>query len=155
MLVLGRTIARRIHSEASRILKNKIIPILREDDVVRKVRFYRLLILYENKMNCKYRSEHHYDMIRANLRLLGRFLISISKINPLINEMKDLYDTQYYGNTIEAINEVSGFNQDNNTYRAPSTAYNLGSLIKKIGFINVCDCIKRKDDVSKKKHRTF
>lgn len=74
--VLGRKVSGRIHSDASSILRNKIFPILRDDEVTRMIRYDKLVILYGNKMSIKYRAQYQEDMIRARLRLIGRFLIA-------------------------------------------------------------------------------
>lgn len=149
LLVMGRKIEGRIHPEASDLLRKVVFPVLREDSVVRSIRYDRLLILYANKMCCKYRLQHQHDRIRSNLRLLGRFLIVLKERNKNINEFSNLYDTDYFDDVIYAINQVAGFDEINQTYKTPATAYNLGSLIKKIANICITDCIKRKDKEKK------
>nr|CAI5857151.1 unnamed protein product [Callosobruchus analis] len=130
LLVMGRKLIGHVHPEASPSLKNDVFSSLREDDVVRGIR-YDHLILYGNKMCCKY--------------LLGRFLLAIQKINRNITELKKVYDPSMYDEVISALNVVGGFNNESNMYKAPSVAYNLGSLIKKNGQIFISDCVKRKN----------
>lgn len=155
LFVTGKKVLGRIHSEASNILRNEIFPVLREDDVVRNIRYDRLIILYGNKMCSKYRLHHQQEMIRANLRLLGRFLVALKDKNRDILEFADMYDPQYYDIAVSGINVVAGFNEISNTFEAPSTAYNLGSLIKKICYIYISDCIKQKKALEKQNAEDF
>lgn len=54
--VLGRKVEGRIHESANSILRNIVFPVLREDDVVRSIRYDELLIAYGNKLCIKYKS---------------------------------------------------------------------------------------------------
>ncbi|KAG5309974.1 MOS1T transposase, partial [Pseudoatta argentina] len=45
------------------------------NNITRIIRYDEILIIYANQMCEKYRSQHHHNMIRARLRLLGRFLV--------------------------------------------------------------------------------
>lgn len=72
--VIGRTVACRIHHSASATLRRMVFPVMREDTITQLIRYDELLIAYANKMCLKYCLQHQHDMIRARLRLLGRFL---------------------------------------------------------------------------------
>lgn len=155
LMVMGRKVVGRIHSDASNILRKNVFPVLREDSVIRSIRYDRLIILYGNKMCNKYRLQHQHDMVRANLRLLGRYLIALKDINNSISEFSDLYDPKFFDDAISAIHVIGGLDESTHTYKAPSTAYNLGSLLKKIGNIFVNDCIKQKDPNKKQNAEDF
>lgn len=141
--MLGRKFSGRIHSDASNILRNKIFPILRDDEVTRIIRYDSLVILYGNKMSIKYRQQYQEDMIRARLRLIGRFLIALKKIQPAITDFSSLYDPRFYDNCVSAVRVVTRYNAENNTFGAPSVAAGLGTLLKQIGNILISDCIKK------------
>lgn len=83
----------------------------------------------------KYRFQHQHDLIRAHLRVLCRFLCVLKSINKHVSEFKDVYDPQKYDDAILAIHKIAGFDASKNTFAAPSAAYNLGSLLKKVGNI--------------------
>lgn len=57
-MVMGRKVLGRIHPETSTILRQRVFPVLREDEVVRNIKYERLIILYGNKMCIKYRHQH-------------------------------------------------------------------------------------------------
>ena len=144
-LVLARKVVGRIHKEACQQLRDYILPVMREDNVVRLIRYDRLIILYGNKMCKKYSVQHQHDMIRAHLRLLGRYLITLKEIDPKITDFASLYDPKFYNTAVKAANIVAGLNETTNVYRAPSIATNIGTLIKKLGKILETECIKEHD----------
>lgn len=69
--------------------------------------------------------------------------------------MATIYEPQYYDDAIRAINDVAGFDEESQQYRAPSTAYNLGSHIKRIAQPLIVDCIKRKSLQQKQNAEDF
>lgn len=147
--ILGRAILGRIHSTASRKLRSVIFPVIREDDVCRVIRYDNLIILYGNKLCVKYKLQHQYDMIRAHLRLLGRFLLAIKEINKNITDFESIYHPQFYDDVISAVNKVAGLDNDLGVYSKPTTASNLGTMIKKVGNVLITECIKRQDQEKK------
>lgn len=51
--VLGRSILNRVHNVANKKLRSVILPVMREDDVCRAIRYDKLVILYDNKLSIK------------------------------------------------------------------------------------------------------
>ncbi|XP_036146109.1 uncharacterized protein LOC118646715 [Monomorium pharaonis] len=141
--VLGRKVQGRIHENANSILRNVVFPILREDDIIRLIRYDELLITYGNKLCIKYKHQHQQDMIRARLRLLGRFLKAIKKINKNVTDFFSIYHPSIYDDCITAVNQVAGYNTSTKVYAAPSVASRIGTLIKQIGNLTIAECIKQ------------
>lgn len=155
IMVMGRKIACRIHKLANNTLKNAVFPVLREDEVVRTIRYDELLILYGNKLCNKYKAEHQHDMIRARLRLLGRFLLALKEINSNVTDFKSLYQPKIYDDCISAINIVAGYNDDEKMFKAPAVAANLSTLIKYVGNLLIMEYIKQEDMENKKLVKDF
>ena len=154
--VLGRKVLGRIHPEASETLRQEIFPVLREDETVRLIRYDRLIILYGNKLSARYGgSQCQRDSIRSQLRLLGRFLNALKRINNQVTDFASIYHPKMYDDAVLAIQEIAGFDSKTKTYSAPSTAYNISTLLKKIAMFYVCDCIKRGDNEQQHKAENF
>ncbi|XP_029157970.1 uncharacterized protein LOC114930372 isoform X2 [Nylanderia fulva] len=149
-MVMGRKITCRLHSSASELLRKTVFPILREDEVIRAIRYDELLILYGNKLCMKYKSQHHHDMIRAQLRLLGRLFLAMKDINENIESFESIYNPKVYDDCICAINKVAKYNSETKMYETPAVAANLSTLLKHIGNILIIECIK-KENVEKKR----
>lgn len=145
VLILGRKVQGRIHSKASDTVRKIIFPILRDDNVCRVIRYDELIILRANKLCRKFRNQRHHDMIRAELRLLGRYLISIKKFNSKITDFASIYQPRHYDSCILATKDVAQFDTDTNKFKTPSIATRLGTLLKKLGNLLATEYIKRDD----------
>jgi len=152
---LGRKITGRIHKDASKVLKNVIFPIFRDDVVVRSIKYDKLLIIYGNKLAVKYKQLHQHDMIRSRLRLLGRFWLTMKKFNENLEQFSSIYDPQYYDDCIKSVNEVAQLDEENNMYKAPATASSLGTLLKQVGNLFITECIKNHDSKGKENAENF
>ncbi|XP_065364497.1 uncharacterized protein LOC135957639 [Calliphora vicina] len=122
-----------MHSVANKVLKLKIFPVLRDDTISRSVRYDELILKFGNKLTEKYSSEHQHDMIRANLRLLGRFKIELKQLDPDINELKDIFKPHLFDKCVKALRTVAQWDEDLMWFKTPAVAQNLTSLIKKCG----------------------
>lgn len=143
--ILGRTVACRIHYSANTPLRRLVFPVMREDSITQIIRYDELLIAYGNKMCQKYRLPHQHDMIRARMRLLGRFLIALRDLDNKIIDFSSMYDPTKYEFCIKAVNQLSQFDEKTWTYKIPSIASSLGTLIKQSGQILRSMCIKKQD----------
>ncbi|XP_066599970.1 uncharacterized protein [Prorops nasuta] len=153
--ILGRSITCQIHHSANFTLKRIVFPVMREDDVTRRIRYDELLIAYGNKMCTKYRLHHQHDMIRARMRLLGRFLIELSEIDNNIIDFTSVYHPGRYDNAIIAVHQLAEYDEDSCTYKTPSIASTLGTLLKLVGHILRSMCIKKQDEIKQKEVENF
>lgn len=155
IMTMGRKITGRIHPMASESLRKIVFPVMRDDQVTRSIRYDDLLILYGNKMCVKYTAQHQHDMIRARLRILGRFLLALREINKNIEDFQSLYNPRIYDDCISAINIVAGYDEEKQLYKAPAVAANLSTFIKYIGNLLITECIKKQDEETKKSVKDF
>lgn len=152
--ILGKKVSGRLHEKASRVVREKLFPPLREDDIIRLIRYDELCIIYANKMCEKYRNERHFDMIRARLRLIGRFLQTMKNSKPEITDLKSVVDPKYCYETIKSINELAGANRSGH-FETPTVASTLGTLLKYLAKILINESIINHDDVSRKNAKHF
>ncbi|KAG5865833.1 hypothetical protein JTB14_029918 [Gonioctena quinquepunctata] len=105
-IVTGKNISARLHCTANKMVRETLFPPLREDDIVRLIKYDELVIVYANKMCEKYRNERYCEMIRQRLRLIGRFSETLKEINKYIQNLTDVFDPKYCENTIRVINRL-------------------------------------------------
>lgn len=148
--VRSRRIEGNIHPSASKRLKEKIFPVLRDDEVTNHIRYDEAVILYGNWMCSKYRQRHLPKMIRNRLRLLGRFIAAIKNQNPSVKSLNDVLDPVHFDNVVSAINEVARLDELTGIYGAPSQAQSLGSMLKRIASKMITECIKKNNVYNKK-----
>lgn len=114
-----------LHPHADHIVRNHIFPVFENDYCIKLIRKDFLAILYGNKMVEKYRSPHHYKMIRANLRYIGKFLCQIKEKSINISDFASCFNAMHYDSCVECINIVAKFDEDK---EAPYTAFALGNI---------------------------
>lgn len=148
--ILSRQLEGNISKEAGAILKNEVFPVLKDDAVVNTIRYDKLLIKYGNKLCLKYRDKHLHNMIRAKLRVLGRFIIEIKKLNALIKELADVFQPEHFDDIIKAINVIGKLDEGTGRYKSPSTAFAIGTALKQTARVLITECIKTKDINTKK-----
>jgi len=153
---MGRRIKGKCLKEADERVRRILLPAMRNDDVTRNIRYDSLLLLYANSQCKKYRhSLHHLRMIRARLRLIGRLLIAIRKINNNVTSLTSIYDPKYYDTLLDAINIVAEYDKEKDTYKKPAIASNLGTYVKYIGELLITKCIKEHNDNVKINTKNF
>lgn len=133
VLTEARRVVGRIHSCASKVMREEVLPRMLEDNIVRLIRYDFLIIKFGNKLCREYRRKYHHKMIRSKLRLMGRFLQTLQLILPEITDFASRYNGNYFDIIVEAIDIVAELDHKNGTYRKPSVAGELGTNIKKMG----------------------
>ncbi|KAJ8929268.1 hypothetical protein NQ314_018061 [Rhamnusium bicolor] len=106
-------------------------------------------------MSLKYRNQHHHAMIRTRLRLIGRLLLELKKINISITDFASVFKPNNYDSVLEAINVVAKLNAEENKYKSPSTAFACGTLLKKCGKTYISELIKVQNKERKQEVEDF
>lgn len=146
VLVSSKRVIGRIHPRANEEVRKLLFPTLREDNIVRSIRYDELIIIYANKMVQKYKHTRHFEMIRSRLRLIGRFLITMQELNGDVSNLTSVFDPKFIDSVTEAINLLAGLK--NHIYKTPTVAFSLGTLIKQIANILINEAIKKhRDDI--------
>ncbi|KAG5869203.1 hypothetical protein JTB14_006527 [Gonioctena quinquepunctata] len=138
--------------QASSRLMKKILAYNKHDIVTEAIVYDEVCILYGNKLCRRYRDQRNDHMIRSRLREIGKFILQSEEIEETVENLRDIIQPQNYDRIVRAINNVAGFDEMAETYKAPSTAYNLGLHIKEITLLVQTEAIKEGDN---KKHDAF
>ncbi|XP_025835685.1 uncharacterized protein LOC112906158 [Agrilus planipennis] len=155
ILKIARAVIGRIHERASIRMRQKVIPRMHEDDIVRIIRYDLLLILYGNDLCLRHRREYRDKMIRQNLRQCGKFLLFLKAKNSKITDFSSIYDTNHYHFILDSIDAFIGLDEDTGHYKSASSATSLARHIKEIGKIYINECIIIKDREKEKEIKKF
>lgn len=112
----SRKMVNRLHCQASKDMKEKIFPNMREDNILDIIRYDEAVIQYENYSCRKYTSDHHAAQIRSHLRAFGKLLLAAKELKPNLENMNDLLDARNVRLIIEAINKSAGQNEETGLY---------------------------------------
>lgn len=149
--VLGRAIEGRLHPKATDRLRLVVFPVLREDSIVRLIRYDWLIISYGNILCMKYIPHYQHNLIRARLRLAGRLLSAIKVINSDVMDFASIYHPKFYDALVDAIRLVAGYDPILNEFRAPATASAAVTHVKQIAVYLIAEYIKR-DEPENQRH---
>lgn len=144
-----------VHQKANFIMKNMILPKMRDDAINNIVRCQDVIILFGNRLTQKYRSPHFYKMIRSKLRTVGRFFLFFCKQRPDIKDLESVFDPEMYDDVINTIHEMAGLELQSGKYRAPATASSICSFLKKISLYLISESIKQKRTEMRDNIRSF
>lgn len=132
----------RVHVDASYKMRHQILPFLRNnDEITNIIRYDRLIILYGNFLSIKHKKEQQDNLIRAQLRLLGRLVSALKGIDNKIEDLAEAFHPTMFNNVLEAVNVVAQFNERNQKYGSPSTASAIGTALRKCSKILKCEYI--------------
>ncbi|CAG5073094.1 Protein of unknown function, partial [Cotesia congregata] len=155
VLKKARITVDRIHERASEVLRQKVIPCMKEDAVLRCIRYDLLIMLYGNDLCLRHRQPYMHRLIRANLRLCGRFLIHVKELDPKISDFSSLYDPSKYYFLLNAIDTFAGVNESTGHYHKAGKATEIAKHINKIGDIYIGECIFNKEPDKQKQISDF
>lgn len=115
--VLGRAVEGRLHANASDRLRLVVFPVLREDAIVRLIRYDWIIIIYGNKICVKYTPSYQHNMIRAQLRLAGRVLSALREVT----DYSSIFNAKIYDSLIQAIRIVAWYDPISDEFKSPAT----------------------------------
>lgn len=140
-----------IHKIASDDMKQKIFPVLKEDDITNAIRYDELVIRYGNYLCRKYTAEHHAPQIRGNLRAMGRLILAVKEINSSMKYLSDFFDPKWIDLIVKGVDKVGGLDETSHLYKAPATAMLLSTELKKMCKLMEVEFIKEGNAIWQKK----
>ncbi|KAK9871761.1 hypothetical protein WA026_014216 [Henosepilachna vigintioctopunctata] len=84
------------------------------------------------KLCLKYKAKYNHKIIRAKLRLLGRLIYEMKKINKLDTNFSSIYTPELYDSFVAAVNLLGEQSSDGTTYNKPAVPSAIGIEIKKV-----------------------
>lgn len=124
----------------------KVLGNMKQDEVASVVRNDFLILQMGQSLYYKHGSDStKYEYIRQKVREMGRLLLILRKKYSIFSFEDGLKPNNFY-KVIQAVREVSGYDEENNCYHTPSLALKLGHSLKKIGDILLCRAISSEDE---------
>ncbi|XP_074034580.1 uncharacterized protein [Leptinotarsa decemlineata] len=150
MLFKSRANSENIHRRANEVVKYFLFPAFRDGPIKEIIRFDNLIILYGNEMACKYRSQHHYPMIRNRMIRMAMVLSMIKEKNSSVRHFEDILKPQMFDYIIEVINTLGDYDENTGNYNKPSLPTEVGTSLKYMIQLHISECIKNGDMEGKK-----
>ena len=140
---LGRRMMLDCASNADNIMRHRILPRMRNDKVLRAIKYDELLVEYGNERCCHLRELYHKENICVQLRRLARLKIAVG-----VNKFSEILVP---GNSLKVIKAIELLSTDKRkdpngeflTY--PTLAQNLAGLVKAICKTFETMCIRKNE----------
>lgn len=136
-------------SNASPGLQKEVLSRMNAGKVATAVRNDSLIVSYGNNLHFQHgHAAQRIQYISQKLRLLGRLLIAVRKINHNIHRLADCLNPSNFDAVIAAVKSVSGFDETTHLYNVPSLPLKLGHSLHDCANILRAEAIKRNDKES-------
>ncbi|XP_067310638.1 uncharacterized protein [Pseudorasbora parva] len=123
----------------------KLLDPMRQDDISTVVRNdYGILQLAQTLYNKHGADTTKYEYIRQKLRELARVLLVLR--GDSIYSIEDAVKPGNFLKVVKAVKKVSGFDEENNSYAAPSLALKIGHSLQKIADIIYCRALMTENE---------
>lgn len=154
----SRALTEIVHSAANDILKSKILPPMRRDNIFRIVNRDKLLVLFGNYFTSKYIGHQEY-IIRQRLRLLGRFILTAKYIyykrRLNVSSFTNLLECRHFELCMIAIDKLAGLSSETEMYATPKIALEVVQYLKMCCRILESNCIKEAKKTKQKEVKNF
>ncbi|XP_043288271.1 uncharacterized protein [Venturia canescens] len=150
ILLEAKRVAAQVHEQASVKMRRDILPRLAEDEIGNTAKFDKLIVLYGNDMGTRYKRQYLESMVRSQLRLLSRFLITIKGLDKNITDMASVFDPKYYKQLIKAMEIMGQLDPSTTIYKTPAVVYNLQIALRKVADVLIRESIQDHDEIMKK-----
>ncbi|XP_040909011.1 uncharacterized protein LOC121191726 isoform X2 [Toxotes jaculatrix] len=109
----------------------KLLSTMKQDEIAFIVQNDYLLIQLAEYLSEKYRNnQKKHDYIRQKLREMGRLLLALH--DKSIFSFEDAVKSQNFYKVVQAVKDMTGFDEKKKSYGKPSLALKLGRSLKKI-----------------------
>lgn len=108
---------------------NGIFSSMKCDDISFIAQSDNLICSFGARLIQNHRENHLLGYISQRMRQLSRFLIILRSLLPELTNLKDFFEPKYYNTVVEAAKQLSGYNEEKNTYLYPTVAMKIGHSI--------------------------
>ena len=124
----------------------KLLSAMKQDEVASVVRNdFCILQFAQSLYNVHGKYTTRYDYVRQKLREVGRLLLCL-RTDFSIPTLEDAVKPANFQKVVEAVKTVSGFNEENLSYKTPTLALKLGHTLNKICDIIHCRALMAEDE---------
>lgn len=125
-------------------LKSQVFPRMRADEVSLVAKRDNIICSFGARYLKTHREKHFVNVTSRKMRELAKLLMEVKKKEPAIKTMFDVLKPQYYDLLVEAAKSVSKYNENDESFNAPTYAINISKSLKDCCTIAITCVLKRK-----------
>lgn len=111
-------------------IKKEVFDMIRADDISAVAKNDPLICLYGETLLAKHKRQQIATFISSRIREIARMLMTIKSMNSDVNGMFDALRLEMFRTFIVAAKIVSGYDENDKSFRAPSLALHMGTNLK-------------------------
>lgn len=125
-------------------LRENVFPRMRADDLSLVAKKDSLICEFGARYIKIHREQHFVNVASRKMRELSRLLIKMRNLNPAIKTLLDALKPENYDLLVKATKIVAQFDEENEFYKSPTYAMNMGTSLKQCCDIALLNVYKRK-----------
>lgn len=106
-------------------LRKEVFNIMRADDISLEAKSDPLICLYGEHLLKKHKRKQIVNSISNKIREMGRLKLQL-KMTTNVKQLIDVLKPQYFNDLVTAVKDISGYNEENKTFKASSLAQHMG-----------------------------
>lgn len=126
-------------------LKEEVFPRMRADQVSLVAKKDPLICAFASRYLKIHREKHFCLVASRKMRELARLLIEIKKIRPSIKDLLSALKAEHYDVLVSATKSASRYDNEIQTYQAPTLALNMGTTLKQCRDIALVHVLKKSE----------
>lgn len=125
-------------------LKTNVFPRMRADKVSLVAKKDMLICAFGSRYMKLHRENHFINVTSRKMRELAKILMEVKKLNPTIHNMFEALKPQHFDLFVAATKIVANFDENTDSFDAPTFAMNISTSIKQCCDIALNFALKRK-----------
>lgn len=121
MLLQTTSDFKKLHEEVFSSMKSDEVSFVAQND--------NLICSFGARLLQNHRQHHLVGYISQRMRQLSKFLTVLRSMVPDLTDFKDFFEPKHYKTVVDAANQLSGYDEEKNTYLYPSVAMKIGHSI--------------------------
>lgn len=113
-------------------MKKEVFDNMRADKISEVAKTDPLICLYGESLLAKHKRQQIASVVSNKVREMARLLITIQTMDYEKNSFFDLLKPEMFGTLISATKIISGYDDNNKSFNAPSLALHMGTNLKLI-----------------------
>ncbi|XP_046406622.1 uncharacterized protein LOC124171491 [Ischnura elegans] len=125
-------------------LHDEVFPRMRPDKISLVAKKDALICAFGARYFKIHREKHFVNVTSRKMRELAKLLIEIRKIEPIVKNLFQALQPQYYDAIVEATKNVARYDSNKDCFESPTYAMNMGTSLKQCCDIAIMFAIKKK-----------
>ncbi|KAJ8945786.1 hypothetical protein NQ314_009055 [Rhamnusium bicolor] len=113
-------------------IKKEVFDLMRPDNISDVAKNDPVICLYGESLLAKHKRQQIANVVSNKIREMARLLMTIKSMDGKISSFFDVLRPEMFGTLLSATKIISGYDEQNKSFKAPSLALHMGTNLKLI-----------------------